>query len=144
MSRGRALRTGVAWSQKSGFKVRGRTLGQDGERPGIWGERSWLDEASPQRYVSVPPPDGIHYRPGPPAAHSIGAKVDLTWVMQSDTHVAGSDTQQPNGFPGVLRKGVAPCCFLDVQIEALQIGPPVYLTATGGQPMGLLLSLVYS
>ncbi len=101
MSRGRALRTGVAFDQRTGFKVRGRRLVEDGERPGVLTTRDNADQAHPQRFVRVPPPDGLTYRPGPPAQHSIGARVDLSWVMASDTHVAGSDTQQSEF---VLRK----------------------------------------
>ena len=105
MSRGRALRTGVAFDQRTGFKVRGRRLVEDGERA-IWTTRDNADQAHPQRFVNVPPPDGISYRPGPPAMHAIGARVDLSWVMQSDTHELNGDVfQQPLS---VLHKQFSP------------------------------------
>jgi hypothetical protein len=108
VSRGRALRTGIAWDQRTGFKVRGRKLEQDGERPGIWTERSWVDHQHPQRYVNVPPPDGLSYRPGPPPMHALGDTVDMGWVMASDTHQPDTDTQQ--AFP-VLKRYPAPQLF---------------------------------
>lgn len=99
MSRGRALRTGVAYDARTGLRERGRRLREDGEMPGIWTRDP--DPTHPSTYLRIPPPDGINYRPGPPALHSIGAKVDLAWTMQSDSHVAGSDTLQP---PTVLAR----------------------------------------
>ncbi len=100
--RGRALRHGIAWDQRTGFKVRGRQLVEDGERRGILTTRDNADQVHPQRYVRVPPPDGLTYRRGPPAMDSEGARLDLSYFIQSDTHTVGLGfTQQPEG---VLRR----------------------------------------
>ena len=130
MSRGRALRTGIAFDQRTGFKVRGRQLRSDGERPGVWTTRENVDPIHPQRYVNVPPPEGLNYRPGPPPMHSIGAKVDLAWSMQSDTHVARSDTEQPYY---VLRYAPFMPASINVIPDALDLGNADYL------PEGALL-----
>ena len=123
--RGRALRTGIAFDMRTGMKSRGRKLVQDGERPGIWTERRNADERHPGRYVNVPPPDGLNYRPGPPPAHALGAKVDLSWVMQSDTHTVGLGFfSQPYG---VLRKKPIDGIVVSCSPEALVIGNPTYL-----------------
>lgn len=104
--RGRALRSGIAWDQRTGFKVKGRRLVSDGEKPGIWTTRENADPRHPQRFVRVPPPDGLSYRPGPPDTHSIGATVDMSWSMVSDTHpLNGGFTNQPFG---VLRRSPLP------------------------------------
>lgn len=111
VSRGRALRTGVAWDARSGFKVKGRKLVEDGERPGVYTVRSWADERHPGRFVHVPPPDGLSYRPGPPPMHAIGARVDLSYVIASDTHpLNGGYTMQPSDplGPTVLERRPAP------------------------------------
>jgi hypothetical protein len=119
LSRGRALRTGVAFDQRTGFKVKGRKLIQDGERP-IWTTRENADQEHPQKYVRVPGPDGITYRPGPPAMHSIGAIVDCSWVMASDTHPLGDgDVQQG---VGVLRRFTAPALSLYLDPSAVFVG----------------------
>lgn len=121
MSRGRALRTGVAFDMRTGMKTRGRKLQPDGERPGIWVERSWADRKHPQRYVRVPPPDGLTYRPGPPAQHKIGARVDLSWVMVSDTNCGtdGGTTQQAFG---VLRRQDTPRMHAGINYNSFFVG----------------------
>lgn len=62
--------------------------------------------------------------------HSIGAKVDISWTMLSDTHVAGSDTQQAFGV--LRRQPFMPATF-NVVGDALDIGDAEYL------PEGALL-----
>lgn len=122
MSRGRALRSGVAYDMRSGMKVKGRNLVSDGEHPGIWVEKGWADPRHPSRFVNVPPPDGLHYRPGPPATHAIGARVDLAFSMRSDTHATGTDTAQPYD---VLRREPSKtqvAVYLD--FDAIFIGSP--------------------
>lgn len=130
MSRGRALRTGVAFDMRDGMKTRGRRLVQDGEMPGVWTSKGNADPQHPSKYLRIPPPDGLNYRPGPPAMHSIGVKVDLAWSMQSDTHVAGSDTQQP--FTVLARASFRPIS-ISIIGDALDIGDAEYL------PEGALL-----
>lgn len=103
------------------MKTRARRLIEDGERPGIWTERSWADPRHPSRFVNVPPPDGLNYRPGPPAAHSIGARVDLSWVMASDTSYAFTDGDTMQGL-GVLRRAPAPVLFLTISGDSLFVG----------------------
>lgn len=104
---------------RDGMKTRGRKLVQDGERPGVWTTRGNADQRHPQRNVNVPPPDGLTYRHGPPAAHSIGARIDITWTMQSDTHtINGTPTQQP--YP-VLRRMRLPPVFCWLNYDALVV-----------------------
>lgn len=99
----------MAFDQRTGFKVKGRKLVLDGEQP-IWTTRGNADQEHPQKYVRVPGPDNTSYRPGPPAMHSIGAIVDCSWVVASDTHPQNEgDTQQ--GI-GVLRRLAAPALSL--------------------------------
>src|SRR5262245_42168513 len=118
-SRGRALRTGIAFDMRTAFKTRGRRLVQDGERPGILTERGWADQRHPQRFVNVPPPDGLNYRPGPPATHAIGAKVDLAWTIASDSHpLNGGFTNQATG---VLRRQWQPSLSTHAQEQGLLI-----------------------
>ena len=94
------------------MKTRGRRLTSDGEKPGIWTERAWADERHPQRFVNVPPPDGLSYRPGPPPPPAIGAKVDLSWVMASDTSYAATDGTTPRDLNAVAAAlGVDPSAF---------------------------------
>ena len=112
------------------MKVKGRKLVSDGERPGLWVEKGWADPRHPSRYVNIPPPEGLNYRPGPPAMHAIGAKVDLTWTMKSDTHVTPGDTQQPYG---VLRRLPFQGSAFSIDPEALVLGNADYL------PEGALL-----
>jgi hypothetical protein len=117
--RGRALRSGVAYDQRTGFKVKGRKLVQDGEQP-IWTTRGNADQEHPQKYVRVPGPDSLAYRPGPPAMHSIGAIVDMSWVMASDTHQQNEgDTQQG---VGVLRRFQAPALSIYIDPSEPYIG----------------------
>lgn len=120
-SRGRALRTGVAWDMKTGMKTRGRKLMSDGERPGVYTEKGWVDQRHPSRYVNVPPPDGLNYRPGPPAMHAIGARVDLSWVVASDTSYASTDADTQQGV-GVLRRASAPWMFAYLDDDAIFVG----------------------
>lgn len=127
MSRGRALRTGVAWDMRTGMKTRGRRLQEDGERPGVYTERGWADERHPQRYVNVPPPDGLNYRPGPPAAHSIGARVDLSWAMDSDTSFGSTDGTTQQAFGVLRRQPWRAMSFGAIDVGAILIGEPTYL-----------------
>ena len=109
----------MAFDQRTGFKVKGRKLVEDGERP-IWTTRGNADQEHPQKYVRVPGPDGMSYRPGPAAMHSIGAIVDCSWVVASDTHQQNEgDTQQ--GI-GVLRRLRAPSLSLYLDPSAPFIG----------------------
>lgn len=120
-SRGRALRTGVAWDMRTGMKTRGRKLMSDGERPGVYAEKGWVDQRHPSRYVNVPPPDGLNYRPGPPAMHAIGATVDLGTVVASDTTSLTDDgTSQQSA--DVLRRAFGPRLFGIGNIGALLVG----------------------
>jgi hypothetical protein len=87
--------------------------------PGIWTRDP--DPTHPSEYLRIPPPDGINYRPGPPAMHKIGVKVDLTWSMASDTHAENTDTMQPWGV--LRREGFRPVTInilpyaLDIAID---------------------------
>lgn len=130
-SRGRALRTGVAWDMRTGFKTRGRRLISDGERPGVWTEKAWADQRHPQRFVRVPPPDGLNYRPGPPPPHSIGANVDLGWWMQSrnDGGVDGT-LAQPNF--AYYRQQLPNLSLWHADAQIIPIRPPTTVTNADG------------
>jgi len=78
--RGRALRNGVAFDERTGFKEKGRRLRQDGERGILTTDP---DPVHPQRFVRVPPPDGMNYRPGPPQRDAMGARIDLSYCVAS-------------------------------------------------------------
>jgi hypothetical protein len=121
MSRGRALRTGIAWDMRTGMKIRGRKLVSDGERPGIWTERSWADQRHPQRFVNVPPPDGLSYRPGPPPMHAIGAIIEMSWVMASDTSFDLTTDGTTMQRYEVLRRLAAPSCFASINPAAISV-----------------------
>ena len=106
---------------RTGFKVRGRKLVADGERPGIWTTRENADQLHPQRFLNVPPPDGLTYRPGPPQMHADGARVELSYVMASDTSYAFTDSDTQQRFP-VLKRFPLPQLFLDARMDTLFVG----------------------
>ena len=69
---------GVSYDQRTGKQVPGRKLRQDGEI-GIWTTKP--DQRHPQRYVRVPGPDGLGWRPGQRANESIGD----VWPLYAST-----------------------------------------------------------
>lgn len=65
---------GVTWDARTGFKVLGRKIKQDGER-GTW--TTDPDPVHPQRFVRNPGPDGAHWRPGSGRMDAIGDRWDV-------------------------------------------------------------------
>lgn len=65
---------GVSYDARTGRKVQGRKLRQDGEKK-IW--TTDPDPIHPQRFLRNPGPDGGGWRPGNPAAHAIPCDVIL-------------------------------------------------------------------
>lgn len=131
--RGRALRNGVAWDERTGFKEKGRRLKMDGERGILTVD---ADPVHPQRFVRVPPPDGMNYRPGPAQRDSMGARVDLSYCVAS---VGRSGNQSS---PLALRREPSPfamcvCVGFPITIRGNVNIPPtsnLFVTAVFTQP----------
>lgn len=79
----RSRNRGVAYDERTGLKVRGDRLRQDGEK-GIW--TTDPDPIHPQRFLRNPGPDGRYWTPGIAKNESHGATVYLrggTWSAES-------------------------------------------------------------
>ena len=68
---GKRYRRGVAWDARTGMKVKGHKLREDARMKGIW--TTDPDPIHPQDLRRPPGPDGMHFLPGQPPQHSIGA-----------------------------------------------------------------------
>ena len=74
--RGGSHARGVSIDDKTGHKVLGRKLRQDGET-GSW--TTDVDQVHPQRFVRTPGPDGAHWRPGRGLEQPMGHE----WIMKT-------------------------------------------------------------
>lgn len=87
--RGGSYLRGVSIDDRTGFKVHGRKLRQDGETGVLTTD---YDLPHPQRFQRNPGPDGAHWRPGRGVNDPRGDE----WTMK--THIwsiAGLHTQRP-------------------------------------------------
>jgi hypothetical protein len=78
----RSIRNGVAYDQRTGFKVRGHRLREDGETGHLTTDPDIKHE---QSYVRTPTPDGVSYRQGPAPQHSIPSNTYLKPFMDPVT-----------------------------------------------------------
>lgn len=67
----RAIRNGVSYDERTGFKEKGRRLRVDGETSIL---TRYPDIQHEQRFVHAPSPDGVNYRPGSPPMHAINTR----------------------------------------------------------------------
>lgn len=98
---GRANRAGVTWDPRSGMKVRGNKLREDGERRHLF--TTDPDQYNPQRLVRNPGPDGKHFRPGIAPPHAAGARVSAGLNITEDLQVGAPVTMALTGGNGTIR-----------------------------------------
>jgi hypothetical protein len=110
---------GVSYDARTGFKVEGRKLREDAEKPGVW--TTDPDPIHPQRFIRTPGPDGAGWRPGAPANHAIPAKIKL---KTNGWTIANGFAQRPMLF--VRANPVLPGAGLSIGVSAafhLQANP---------------------
>lgn len=75
-ARGRK-KTAWAYDYRTGMKVNGDRLIEDGEKSGVWTLPENADPTHPQRFRRPPGPDGTYLKPARPAPHAIPAVIRI-------------------------------------------------------------------